>query len=111
VSKRVTGLETAREEDQQHSRSGNLKITYIPEDYKDVYSATQKIFQVRGVELERDHIDVAHRVQSFNKGQPCLIIVRLVSRWRKEALLDKLYKNREKLTTGRIGLNDANTPV
>ena len=32
VSKRITGLETAREEDQQHSRSGNLKITDIPED-------------------------------------------------------------------------------
>jgi len=111
VSRRLNNLEISREEDQQHLRSGNLKISGIPEDCKNVYDVTIKIFEACGVQLQLDQIDVAHRVQSFNKTQPRPVIVRLVSRWKKDALMERIYKDRKRLTTGQIGLGGADKPL
>ena len=102
----------AREEDQQRSRQNNIKIVGIPErPGEDLYKTFMDLASYLGEPLQPTDIDIIHRTSSFSKGSQKPIVVRLVCRWKKEAILHKLRSQKMRLKTTDLGLQGAPGPI
>lgn len=101
----------ARKAYQQHSRLNNLKLTGVPEaEREDLYSSVINLAEGLGEPLTKDEIDVINRVPSYAKDSKP-IIVRFVSRWKKEEILQKLLTQKRKLTTVDAKLQGPTRPI
>lgn len=85
----------------QYQRLNNLEIKGIPKDALDALSVVRKIGEVTSVKLEENDIDICHHVPTQKKDHHN-IIVRMVSRLKRNKLLRKARKMR--LTCSSLGL-------
>jgi len=84
----------------------NIKISGIPvcpkENLNDI---TVKIFKAFDVELSVGDIDTAHRLPAMDKSQAPAAVVRLLSRNKRNDLLDRIHATRKRITSLDIGVS------
>jgi len=89
---------------QQYSRFNNVVISGIRDDKTiDTYEAVKGLAEYLGVNIKKEHIDIAHRrgTRSNIKDRP--IIVKFANRWVKEELMIAKKQKMPNLTTADLG--------
>ena len=88
---KIDSLSTAMASLTNHSRINNIEVSNVKQYVgEDIVSMMIRLGEVMGVEVKRDDIDKAHRVNSTNKNKPKPIIVRFISNLKKNQLLDSI---------------------
>lgn len=95
------------EELEQYQRSNNLEIKGVPEGL-DSTAVVKKIGELVGEAVADADIDICHRVPTA-RGEDKNIIVRFVSRTKRNALLTKAKKKR--LSSEDVGFDGTSTTI
>lgn len=112
LNKKVKDLEFRLEEAEQYTRSNNIEIQGIPEvGNEDVYETVKKVCRALDVNVDRDNIDVCHRLNKPRDSKwPATIIARFVRREVKSEVLAKRRVKRN-FSTQHLGYEGAAVPI
>ncbi|XP_054257563.1 uncharacterized protein LOC128982639 [Macrosteles quadrilineatus] len=112
LSKKVRELEVKLDDSEQYIRSNNVEIHGVPEkSNEDVYETVKTVANALGLSIEREAIDVCHRLgKRTGYDGPPTIIARFV---RREDKLNLLQKRRVKrnFNTNDLGLSQPAVPI
>lgn len=90
----------------EYSRKNNIELHGIPWDAnEDVYSLVCSVADAVNVSLDIDHIDIAHRLKTRSSTKPPPIIVKFVTRWKKDEIMKARIN--KKIMAKDIGFQDS----
>lgn len=95
---------------EQKCRLNNIEISGIPERrWENLFNIVCRMGQVLGCPLNKNDIDIIHRVASVQHGilEPKIIIVRFVSRWKRNNFVSNA-KAIGNLTSSKFGFFESN---
>lgn len=110
--KKVKDLELRLDDVEQYSRSNNIEILGVPEEKnEDVFETVKKVCTALDVHVERNNIDVCHRLKKPQDSHwPATIIVRFVQRDLKNQVLSKRRVKRN-FSTLHCGYQSTSAPI